>query len=518
MGKALYRKYRSKSLGEVIGQKHVTDILAAALAQGRVSHAYLFTGPRGVGKTSVARILAHEINGLPYTEEDSHLDIIEIDAASNNGVDDIRNLREKVMITPTSAPKKVYIIDEVHMLSKPAFNALLKTLEEPPEHVVFIMATTDTHKIPATIVSRSQQFAFRFIQPEDVVQHLRHIANSENVKITDDALALIAKKGGGSFRDSIGLLDQISSVLDDREISKSDIEEALGLAPEELILDLLGSYAAGDSPASLQTLQKLLETGTKPELLAEQLMKQIIADIDNQLGLIELLHHLPDVAKSSYPEVKLLTVLVGSVSSLNVPTNPKQPQIRPSGVAKQTGKPSVNSGTRSAANPADLTDHSGQVFAVPKSTEKIPATLTPSEVPEVSADSGQSAFPASSLSEAKERGDENVRLGGQSGTGEGAVLDWDALLEDMKTNRPAIYSVLSKCGHTIEDGELRVYAKNKLWQKKLDTAVFRQRVAENGGADLDVLILAATTPSGSGAVNAIADIMGGGEEVEIDAN
>src|SRR5690606_5631429 len=136
MSKAFYRKYRSKSLSEVVGQSHITDILSRSLKDGKVAHAYLFTGPRGVGKTSIARILAHEINGLPYTENEQHLDIIEIDAASNNGVEDIRDLRERVQLAPVSAAKKVYIIDEVHMLSKAAFNALLKTLEEPPEHVV----------------------------------------------------------------------------------------------------------------------------------------------------------------------------------------------------------------------------------------------------------------------------------------------------------------------------------------------------------------------------------------------
>ena len=188
MSQALYRKYRSKALADVVGQNHITDILTRALKSGRIAHAYLFTGPRGVGKTSVARILAHEINQLPYTDESNHLDIIEIDAASNNGVEDVRDLREKVQIAPVSASKKVYIIDEVHMLSKPAFNALLKTLEEPPEHIVFILATTDVEKLPATIISRTQRFGFRAISIDDAVRHLKHIAGEENITISDDAL------------------------------------------------------------------------------------------------------------------------------------------------------------------------------------------------------------------------------------------------------------------------------------------------------------------------------------------
>src|ERR1039458_6731605 len=153
MGQALYRKYRPKTLTEVLGQEHITQTLEQALKQGRISHAYLFTGPRGVGKTSVARILAHEINGIPYKDDSANLDIIEIDAASNRRIDEIRELRDKVHIAPAVAKYKVYIIDEVHMLTREAFNALLKTLEEPPAHAIFILATTDAHKVPETISS-----------------------------------------------------------------------------------------------------------------------------------------------------------------------------------------------------------------------------------------------------------------------------------------------------------------------------------------------------------------------------
>ena len=172
MSQALYRKYRSLTLDDVLGQEHIVSILRRALEKGRVAHAYLLSGPRGTGKTSVARILAHHINQLPYDKESSHIDIIEIDAASNNGVDDIRNLREKSRIAPVTAQYKVYIIDEVHMLSKSAFNALLKTLEEPPEHIVFIMATTDADKLPATILRRVQQYHFHPITSSVIAAHL----------------------------------------------------------------------------------------------------------------------------------------------------------------------------------------------------------------------------------------------------------------------------------------------------------------------------------------------------------
>src|SRR5882757_2916171 len=211
MGQALYRKYRSKKLSELVGQEHITKTLEQAIKSGRISHAYLFTGPRGVGKTSTARILAHAINGLPYGDGETHLDIIEIDAASNNSVEDIRDLREKVYVAPSSGKYKVYIIDEVHMLSKAAFNAILKTLEEPPAHAVFILATTEAHKLPQTIVSRTQRFTFRPIEPAKAVKHLRSIAKAEHIDVDDEALQLVASHGDGSFRDSISLLDQARS-------------------------------------------------------------------------------------------------------------------------------------------------------------------------------------------------------------------------------------------------------------------------------------------------------------------
>ena len=273
MSQALYRKYRSRSLDEVLGQDHVTSILRQALGQGKIAHAYLLTGPRGVGKTSVARILAHEINHLPYDENSSHLDIIEIDAASNNGVDDIRALREKAQVAPVSAPKKVYIIDEVHMLSKPAFNALLKTLEEPPEHVVFILATTDADKLPATILSRVQQFFFRPIPTEIMTRQLMNIAKKEGFAIEEDAARLIAERSRGGFRDGISTLDQLSILATpDQPLTASMVTEYLGLSDTMMLGNLLDSYPSDDNEKVLNIFQELENSGANSVVVSHQLL------------------------------------------------------------------------------------------------------------------------------------------------------------------------------------------------------------------------------------------------------
>ena len=307
---ALYRKYRPKTLSEVVGQESVTKSLESAISSGKISHAYLFTGPRGTGKTSVARIFAHEVNHFPYELEDSYLDIIEIDAASNTGVDNIRELREKATIAPSKGNYKVYIIDEVHMLSKSAFNALLKTLEEPPAHVIFIMATTDAHTVPITISSRSLVYTFNLAPPEIMEKHLRKISDLEKIKISDAALKVIVRRGGGSFRDSLSLLDQISSLGDgETEISETAVQGALGLPADDLIDALLLSYQANNLSEISELLKKILNSGVKSETLAEEIIKKILASPTP--ALLPLLEKLPAVS-APFPEAKLLLAFYNS--------------------------------------------------------------------------------------------------------------------------------------------------------------------------------------------------------------
>lgn len=307
MGQALYRKYRSKSLREIVGQEHITETLERALKQGKISHAYLFTGPRGVGKTSIARILAHEINGLPYTDDSSHIDIIEIDAASNRRIDEIRELRDKIYVAPTSVKYKVYIIDEVHMLTKEAFNALLKTLEEPPEHAVFILATTDAHKLPDTIISRTQRFTFKPVDAGKVAAHLGDIAKKEKIKITPEALDLLARHGEGSFRDSISLLDQLSG--HDTPIGIEDVQKLLGVPSEESINSLLQSVSeANNTDELMATLNQLFSGGFQPAAIAKQLggsLRQQLIEGKTSLSseqTLDLLEELIKVPVSHDPE------------------------------------------------------------------------------------------------------------------------------------------------------------------------------------------------------------------------
>lgn len=294
-----------------------------ALKTGKISHAYLFIGPRGTGKTSVARIFAHEVNGFKYELEDDYVDIIEIDGASNRGIDNIRELREKAAIAPTSGKYKIYIIDEVHMLTKEAFNALLKTLEEPPAHVIFIMATTDAYKVPVTITSRAQTFTFKLADAATMFEYLKKVCKEEKIKISDEALQIIVKRGGGSFRDSLSLLDQLSTLSSD-EITKELVTLALGLAEDEKINRLLESYETGDLVSLSQNLKELLSSGVKAETLTEEMISLIVEN--PKPSLIPLLAKLAEI-KAPFAEAKLLVALARITEKTKL--SPIAPPVQP---------------------------------------------------------------------------------------------------------------------------------------------------------------------------------------------
>lgn len=323
--KSLYRRYRPVRLDEVVGQEQVTKPLISALEQNRISHAYLFVGPRGCGKTSVARILAHEINGFKYEIEDDYIDIVEIDGASNRGIDNVRELREKAAIAPTAGKYKVYIIDEVHMLTKEAFNALLKTLEEPPSHVVFIMATTDVYKVPITITSRAQTFTFKLADDKTMFDFLKSVVKKEKIPIDDEALRIIVKRGGGSFRDSLSLLDQIST-LSDQKITSALVLEALGLPQDEAIQELLAAYVSQNVAQVSDCLKNLLNSGVKAETIADEIIRTIVAQPRSEL--MPLLAKLPEV-KAPYAEAKILVALIEPTTAPIRPVAPIVKESRP---------------------------------------------------------------------------------------------------------------------------------------------------------------------------------------------
>lgn len=282
------RKFRPQIFQDLVGQSHVTQTLQNSLKNDRLPHALLFTGPRGTGKTSSARILAKALrcpnaqNFVPCGVCDScreiaesrSLDVIEIDGASNNGVDSIRELRETVAYQPNTGRYKVYIIDEVHMLSTSAFNALLKTLEEPPAHVVFIMATTEVHKIPQTILSRCQRFDFRRISTRQIVDQLKSICTQEKVEFEEEALWILGRQGDGSMRDSLTLLDQVIS-FSNGPLKASQISEILGLTDRTLLLDTLRGLLSSDRQKIIEILKKVNFSGVYPELFAREVLESV---------------------------------------------------------------------------------------------------------------------------------------------------------------------------------------------------------------------------------------------------
>ena len=480
MSQALYRKYRSRSLDEVLGQDHVTSILRRALDQGKIAHAYLLTGPRGVGKTSVARILAHEINHLPYDDDASNLDIIEIDAASNNGVDDIRALREKAQVAPVSAPKKVYIIDEVHMLSKPAFNALLKTLEEPPEHVVFILATTDADKLPATILSRVQQFFFRPIPVGIMTKQLMNIAKKEGFAIEEDAARLIAERSRGGFRDGISTLDQLSILATpDQPLTASMVTEYLGLSDTMVLGNLLDSYPSDDNDKVLNTFQELENSGANSVVVSHQLLSIARNRLRKNPNLIGLVQQLIEVDRHPHPDLKLLTIFMNNDS-------------------QQTEKP--------VATKKNTTQAASQKPAAKPTPIKPAESAKPTEKPIKKEE--KPAEPAKKPAAKPKKTDTPLEL------------NWEKVIERAKEKSLGLVSLLQKSQWSFDGEKLTIYAGSAFYKKKLDDAknkpLISEIISEETAMDLEIDIIGEKKPPEDEKLAEIAELMGGGEEVKLE--
>ena len=321
MYQALYRKWRPKVFSEVVGQEHITDTLRRQVAEGHTAHAYLFTGTRGTGKTTCARILAKAVNCLSPVDGEpcgrceacravdagTTLDITELDAASNNGVDQVRALREEAVYTPAVLKKRVYIIDEVHMLSTPAFNALLKILEEPPEHLMFILATTELHKVPATILSRCQRFSFKRILPRDMERQLLHIAQAEKIDLTADGAEILSRMAGGALRDALSLLDQCR--VAEGQLTSRAVLDVLGLAGSVQTQQMMRCILDRRTPDALLLLDQLYRSGKDVSALLGEL-----SDLAREMTILKAAPEGGSALLSGLYDTKTLTGLSGNVS------------------------------------------------------------------------------------------------------------------------------------------------------------------------------------------------------------
>lgn len=487
MSVAFYRKYRSKKLSEIVGQDHITKILDLAIKNNKIAHAYLFSGPRGVGKTSIARILAYEIIKEPYNEKNTHPDIIEIDAASNNGVDNIRQLREQIQVAPFEAKYRIYIIDEVHMLSSSAFNALLKTLEEPPAHAIFILATTEAHKLPATIISRTQHFVFHYIDKQDIIKHLKYIAGQEKINITDDALEIIAERGGGSFRDSISLLDQISSEHSE-QITTKTLELALGITNATQIKKLLNAYIVQDVAEITNIIKTVKESGGDLIAFCDQLINQILIQLPQAPHLAKLLLPLSEAKTSKFIDIEILVAFIDSSivpSTVNVIN--ANSEITITEVSETEEEPIKNETTENSIK-TDIQE----INEATKEVENIPQEEPIKKV------------------------ETEPKVAPKQNKKSSTTFNWTAFWQEAEKEYKGVGVILKKSSHVTNGDKLIIYVGNNFNYRQLDKqrAVLGKALKELDQEHWQIEIIPAHKPPEDQMAAKVVEIMGGGEEVE----
>ena len=556
MTKALYRKYRPLKLADVVGQDDTIRQLQTQLTNQKISHGYLFVGARGCGKTSVARIFAHEINHFDYQLEDNYVDIIEIDAAVFTMVENIRELRDKAMLTPTTGKYKVYIIDEIHMLSKNAFNALLKILEEPPEHIVFIFATTNPEKIPATILSRVQIFHFKLADKSIMQPFLENICQKEGINIEKDALSLLIEQGGGSFRDSLSILDQLSNLHPDKStlITTEEVSSALGVPKQVLIQELLASYEQENVDQIRSLVEELINQGNKAEGIATSLIKAIVQNpTAKNLHLIEKLY----AVNGEFASAKLIVALIldhfkAAPVAISAPSTP-QIQATKTPVTTQTpGAASTQEATEtSIATGSPITEPAAPATPVAPATPATPVTPTAPATQEESAKPSinpeiRERLVKISKSKLTEKIQERAEIQNQQVQAEAMTIpeavvsgsgDFSAkgFLENIKNIAETLFVPLNKSYFAYKSNQLEIYPSAKVWFNILNSKNNLEvlKTAING---LKIIImnpdehkipstavdfnqfsagkLEATQKSDDASLSAISDIMGNIQELE----
>ncbi len=526
MTQALYRKWRPHLWEEVIGQEHVVRTLQNAIRTDRVAHAYLFAGPRGTGKTTSARLLAKAMNCLEESvtgrpcdhcthcklvNEGRFMDLIEIDAASNTSVDDVRQLRDTINFAPSQGRYKVYIIDEVHMLSTAAFNALLKTLEEPPPHAIFILATTEVHKIPATVLSRCQRHEFRRISVQEISGLLRDICQKENIAFDDEALVLIARQSTGSMRDAISLLDQLASTGE--RITLASAQEVLGTATSQTVVVLVEAILDQEPAAGMDCIHQALDSGTDPRQFARQVVEylrglllihmgnpdQVEATSEMRQKMTEQAHRfdLPilldclrlfnsaasEVRGGWQPGLLLELALAGAVTAKNPPlqvqTRPPDspPAAKP---ARKAPDPVRETPTTAAAQPAVLS----QQEAAPKT--EAPETAPPTRAAPKKRD------PAPDAAQPEARLDEPQKVSGQSVEMVSIQQNWSRIKQVAKDLRVNMSGLLNSCTLvSIKEGVLVIGFSSDVLKQKMEAGdnlqLARQAIHHVIGQDVPVM-------------------------------